>query len=152
MRRRSEKSTPHRESLLQKKNKKTKKPQTDNGERPRVVSPAVPGFPPRAQHRRRPLSRLGGNAQSLHTPARDWPAPQSFRADTSGQQLPPSSRPPLPALGKKSGQRGAGTKDPVAHGGATSLQAGDTNAALGPHALVLGGHTLESLDLGRPTH
>lgn len=54
-------------------------------------------------------------ARSPHTPAWDWPVPQSFSSDTSGQPLPPYSRPLLPALGKKRGQRGAGTKDPAAH-------------------------------------
>ncbi|XP_032718452.1 translation initiation factor IF-2-like [Lontra canadensis] len=85
---------------------------------------------------------------------------QSFSADTSGQPLPPSSRPLLPALGKKSGQRGAGTKDPAAHGdpgrGATPLQARGTDAARGrlpAHTRrVLRGPREESPDLVRPRH
>lgn len=125
-----------------------------------LESPAAPGLPPRAAGRARtpPAARPG--APRLHTPAQDWPAQQSLSANTSGQQLPPSSRPPLPALGKKSGQRGAGTKDPVAHGdqgrGATSLQARGTVAARGglpAHTRrAPGGLTLESPDPGRPTH
>lgn len=99
-------------------------------------------------------------AQRLHTPARDWPARQSFSADTSGQPLPPASRPLLRALGKKSGQRGAGTKDPAAHGnqghGAIPLQTPGTDAAWGrlpAHTRrVLGGLTEESPDVGRQTH
>lgn len=57
-----------------------------------------------------------GTERHPHTPGRDWPAAQSLRADTSGQPLPRSSRLLFPALGKKSGQRGAGTKDPAVHG------------------------------------
>lgn len=67
---------------------------------------------PRAQGRGRAL----GGQRRPHTPGRDWPAAQSLKADTSGQPLPRSSRLLLPALGKKSGQRGAGTKDPAVHG------------------------------------
>nr|XP_044613810.1 proline-rich protein HaeIII subfamily 1-like [Equus asinus] len=101
-----------------------------SGERRRVTvwRAAQPQPPsPRGGSARAPRARSRG-AQRPHTPARDWPAPQSFSADTSGQPLPPSSRPLLPALGKKSGQRGAGTKDPAAPGyrgcGAAPLQAG----------------------------
>lgn len=57
-----------------------------------------------------------GTERHPHTPGRDWPAAQSLRADTSGQPLPRSSRLLFPALGKKSGQRGDGTKDPAVHG------------------------------------
>ena len=81
-----------------------------------LESPAVPGLHPSAARPETTPKAWRQGAQRLHTPARDWPGPQSFSADTSGQQLPPSSRPLLPALGKKSGQRGAGTKDPAAHG------------------------------------
>lgn len=88
-----------------------------------------------------PLPRAARAVAEPHTPARDWPAPQSLSADTSGQPLPSSSRPLLPALGKKSGQRGAGTKDPSAHDGgglgAVALRASVTNAPRGG----LGAHT-----------
>lgn len=90
---------------------------------------AVPAATGLTQSAARPAPTLKAarrGAQRPHTPAQDWPAPQSFSADTSGQPLPRSSRPLLPALGKKSGQRGAGTKDPAAHGDrglrATTLQ------------------------------
>lgn len=119
--------------------------------------PVAPGLPPRAAWRAPTTPKAGRRgAQRSHTPGRDWPAKQSFRADTSGQPLPPSSRPLLPALGKKSGQRGAGTKDPAAHGdlgrGATPLQAPGTDAALDRLPVhmrrVLGGLREESRDLG----
>lgn len=101
-----------------------------------LESPAVPGLHPRAARPETTPKAGRQGAQRLHTPARDWPGPQSFSADTSGQQLPPSSRPLLPALGKKSGQRGAGTKDPAAHGdperGATLPQTREHRLGPGP--------------------
>ncbi|XP_073900879.1 uncharacterized protein [Castor canadensis] len=106
-------------------------------------------------------AREGGEAkrgaQRPHTPARDWPTPQSFSADTSGQPLPSSSRPLLPALGKKSGQRGAGTKDTAAHGdlgsGGTFLQVQGTYADSSQlSSRTPGGHREKRPDMILITH
>lgn len=59
-----------------------------------LESPAAPGVPPRAAGLA-PTPQAGWlRALRQHTPARDWPAPLSFSADTSGQPLAPSLLPP----------------------------------------------------------
>lgn len=91
----------------------------------------------RARRGWRPLRRLGGFAPCASTPPPGIGRPRCHSAPTrqASRSLPPSSRPLLRALGKKSGQRGAGTKDPAAHGdqgrGAIPLQAPGTDAAWG---------------------
>lgn len=108
----------------------------------------------RASRGWRPLRRLGGSAPGASTPppAIGRPCRHSAPTRQASSSLPPSSRPLLRALGKKSGQRGAGTKDPAAHGdqgrGAIPLQAPSTAAAWGRLPVhtrrVLGGLTEES--------
>lgn len=109
---------------------------TKRGERTKSVLSTYFGVqgPPRCRLGAR--SRKVENRPRPHTPSKDWPAAQSLRADTSGQPLPRSSRLLLPALGKKSGQRGAGTKDPAVHGDrglrATPRQVPGTDALSSP--------------------
>lgn len=97
----------------QKKGERTKSMLSTNFfRRTRSLCPGAPGTP-----RCKAWGALSaGTRRRPHTPVRDWPPAQSLRADTSGQPLPRSSRLLFPALGKKSGQRGAGTKDPAVHG------------------------------------